>query len=65
MNITGFYNFFAFSYIRKGPSIKYVQFSGWVGGTAKSVFLCTGLEDGSSNSVCTLLKKIDCEYIYN
>ena len=27
----------------KGPSIKYVRFRGWVGGTTKSVFLCTGV----------------------
>ena len=48
-----------------GPSIKYVRFRGWVGGTTKSVFLCTGVGGGRSNSVCTLLKKIDYEYVDN
>ena len=26
-----------------GPSIKYVRFRGWMGGTTKSIFLCTGV----------------------
>ena len=40
-----------------GPSIKYVRFRGWVGGTTKNVFLCTGVGGGHSYSVCTFLEK--------
>ena len=38
-------------------AIHKVRFRGWVGGTTKSVFLCTGVGGSRSNSVCTLLKK--------
>ena len=41
----------------KGPSIKYVRFRGWVGGTIKSVIFYTRVGGGGSNGVCTLLKK--------
>ena len=35
------------------------------GGYHQSVFFCTGVGDGRSNSVCTLLKKMNYEYIDN
>ena len=52
-----------FQKLSKGPSTKYVRFRGWVGGTTKSVFLCTGVGGGRSNSVCTFLEKKCYEYI--
>ena len=49
----------------RGPSIKYVRFREWLGSTTKSIFLSTRVGGGRSNSVFTLLKKIDYEYIDN